>query len=326
MILNFGSVCLLLAFTRQDIVELRALAMTGSLTNVIYFATRAPANYLPMTWSSIFVMTNVTMLYWILDERNGSVHLSENQLKLYEEHFLPHGVTPKQFEKVLKKATRVEVAKNTVIQKQGVPIDTVTLLYKGGTQAMSTARHRITVASSEPTLLASNNNKHNLPVGGNAGAWIGEIHFLEVLAAKETGRSEGPNAQKDGRLVSPRPTILSYKTTQDSTLLQWSFNEMAELLDTGADMRSNMTRAMTAAVVGKVVNYTVEKNNRAPDRPNHWMSWLTSGQTFQHSYGNDNVILEEKNIAIEDEDDDEIISVDEQGTEYDGPPLHQLVT
>ena len=107
IILNFGSICLLVAFTRKDIVELRALAMTGSLTNVIYFATRRPINYLPMTWSSVFVMTNLSMLYFILDERNGSVSLSENQLKLYEEHFLPHGVTPKQFEKVLRKATKL---------------------------------------------------------------------------------------------------------------------------------------------------------------------------------------------------------------------------
>ena len=255
-------------------------------------------------------------------------------MKLYEEHFLPHGVTPKQFEKVLRKATKLEVPKDYVILRQGQKVDTVTLVYKGGTCAISTAQRRVTAASSEPTLA-------KILVGGNAGAWIGEIHFLEVLAAQETGRFSRPrnengnyffhklrsalsgltsqNLDKQPSItVSPRPNVLTYKTTKDSTLLQWTFDDLAQLLDSGSDMRSNMTRAMTAAVVGKVVNYTVDKSNEP--RPN-WMSWLTGGSTFNHKYRNDNVYLLENVV----EDDEYGIAVDDQGTKYDGPQIKQLL-
>ena len=42
LILNFGSICSLLAFTRSDVLELRSLAVSGSLSSLVYFATLPP--------------------------------------------------------------------------------------------------------------------------------------------------------------------------------------------------------------------------------------------------------------------------------------------
>jgi len=60
--------------------------------------------------------------------------------------------------------------------------------------------------------------------------------------------------------VVSRNAMLTYVATEDSVLLQWKFEDLAEILHSSVEMRANLTRAMTASVVKKVVNLYTSKS------------------------------------------------------------------
>jgi hypothetical protein len=89
IILNFGSIASFLSFTRTDILELRLLSITGSLSSMVYFMSRPPPIVLgPVIWSSIFAITNAYMVYYIYEERKGvPMHLTSQEEDVYEGKF-----------------------------------------------------------------------------------------------------------------------------------------------------------------------------------------------------------------------------------------------
>lgn len=95
LLLNFGSICTLLAFTRSDVLELRSLSATGSISNAIYRYTQKPILWITVAWPCLFATVNGFKIMEILHERNAEVHMDDHQEKIYVEHFLQHGVTPK---------------------------------------------------------------------------------------------------------------------------------------------------------------------------------------------------------------------------------------
>lgn len=135
LILNVGSLATLTAFLRTDILELRLLSIMGSTGTVVYFMSKPPSQrvYLPVLWSSIFVLTNSYMVYQILEERNGKLTKPWDDLEdhLYMEHFLPYGVTPKQYERLLSKARRGNLKKGTVLIASWDVLDSVYLVARG---------------------------------------------------------------------------------------------------------------------------------------------------------------------------------------------------
>jgi|AntRauTorckE5430_2_1112549.scaffolds.fasta_scaffold01699_2 CRP-like cAMP-binding protein len=306
IILNFGSIASFLAFTKTDILELRLLSITGSLSSIVYFMSRPPPIVLgPLVWSGVFAGTNAYMVYYIYEERKGKPNgLTSQEEDVYEEHFLPHAVTPRQFEKVLAKAKKIELKRGDVLIQSGQQMDKFYLVISGCTEAVSTLSRRVTAASSSP----GNNKKL---AGGDAGAWVGDLAFLDYLAdrdkssgilnpppppledtmAKPTlatagipatlGKNEEPPNVKDSVSTSKtaitKNSILTYIATQDSTLYEWDFEELADLMKTSTDLRSALTRAMTAAVVGKVVNMYISRADA--DQP-MWKKWLAGQSTI----------------------------------------------
>ena len=61
--------------------------------------------------------------------------------------------------------------------------------------------------------------------------------------------------------------------TEDCTICRWSFEDMEKLMSKSVDMRGALTRAMTNAVVGKVVNMTISRA-KVPQ----WTAWLADWQ------------------------------------------------
>mmetsp|Transcript_12599 Transcript_12599/g.25201 ORF Transcript_12599/g.25201 Transcript_12599/m.25201 type:complete len:460 (+) Transcript_12599:119-1498(+) len=282
LILNFGSICTMTAFTRDDILQLRILSATGSISSAVYFFTRAgPLQVLPMAWSSVFASLNAYMISKILLERKGRVIMTTEDQDVYEEHFLPHGVTPRQFERLVAKARREELAPGDVLFRRGDPVRHVRLIVHGKTTATGVLSRKVTAASSSP------GQRHSL-AGGDSGAWIGEIHFLEWLGRKvntnKVAQKKGdggkvdptPGAKangKDDRDQPLRSANFSYSANEPTSLLIWSFDDLAEIVGSSTDMRSALTRAMTAAIVGKVVNLTVD-HKAAKDSGAAWLGWL----------------------------------------------------
>lgn len=342
LILNIGSLATLTGFTRTDILELRLLSITGSMSSVIYFLTRPPPFvYGPVIWSLIFASTNAYMVYYIYEERKGQIQpLTEQEKDLYEEHFMPHGVTPRQFEKLIQRAQLIHLKRGDVLIQKGQELHCVYLVSSGATEAVGNLSRRITAASS------IQGNKQRLK-GGDSGAWVGEFLFLDYLRLrdlkwngtnnktrkksnntstrtvdrthnnedtdsmiirkdhennmnnneesivqtnKQTFHSRSysryksiqnenvPNDNVDGSvelpLTSKAPaSILTYIATQDSKIYSWDYEDLSTLLDTSSDLRSAVTRAMTAALVGKVVNLYIS-NSDHEKHSSDWIQWV----------------------------------------------------
>lgn len=264
LVLNFGSLCTLTGFTRSDVLELRTLSTMGSLSFVLYNSSQVPLRWLPIAWSSLFATVNSIKILQILHERKARVVLTEQQQAIFVDYFMPHGVTPKQFEMVWNKAKLVTRKRSDIITLAGTPMTHIALVIQGTTKANILGRH-LTAASSAPT--------SKQKIGGDSGAWIGEMAFLEQAFEKEQ-RLRAPKTDRDEELsvVSPRSRNAMYTivATENCVLLEWTHRDMEELMSRSIDMRAAMTRAMTAAIVGKVINFTVARTITSPT----WSAWL----------------------------------------------------
>jgi len=305
IILNSGSFATLVAFSRTDILELRLLSIAGSVSTITYFTFRTPPRiYLPIMWSSIFLLTNAYMVYYIYEERKGSLSKpwTEEEESVYMEHFRTHGVTPRQFEKLLSKASRIILPRGIVLVERGSKFESVYLVIEGVTMARSKLAKKVTAASSVP-------GNREILTGGDSGAWIGELAFLEkfsnlggspsssiqtninsIEGAMKPNQSleldkksnsdehkknhEQHHTNDPSSIIQPNATriaLLSYTASQDSVVLEWTHEDLAEILNSSVDIRGSLTRAMTAAVVGKVVNLYTSK--AVMTEPGAWWHW-----------------------------------------------------
>lgn len=269
LLFNVGSVCTLIGYTRSDVLELRAFAVAGTLGGLIYNIVEI-RKVPPMVWGSLFAGINGYKIFEILRERNASVHLTASQEDIYVKHFLPHGVTPKQFEAIDHAATTMKIKEGEIIVKQGEKHRYVYLVVNGSTKASALGRY-MTAASVKP--------EHHEREGGASGAWIGEMAMLEFLWRKQDeDTTEQPELlESDGKdrklpqttqLKSDR-NMFTIIAKEDCTLLRWTFDEMERLMERSTDMRSALTRAMASAIVGKVINFTLSRSRRPP-----WSEWL----------------------------------------------------
>lgn len=273
LILNFGSMCTLVGFTRSDVLELRALSTTGSLTFVIYNimdGLRNPAmgiRWPPVLWSLLFASVNSYKIVQILDERKSQVYLKEHEESIYVEHFMPHGMTPKQFHKALSKSKTLIIPKGKTLIRQGEPIKSIYLVVHGKTRAVGFAGRRLTAASSSAGKAATQR-------GGDSGAWVGEMTFLEVFWQKETKNNKEIN---DKKFRLSDEAIYSVFAETDCEVLEWSQEDMEEVMHMSTDMRGSMTRAMTAAIVGKVINFTVSQSAGTSAFSSWLKDWKNTG-------------------------------------------------
>eukprot|EP00986_Skeletonema_menzelii_P018726 scaffold26688_cov129-Skeletonema_menzelii.AAC.3 len=325
LILNFGSMATLLGFTRSDVLELRSLAMTGNCTFVIYSLISPPIKWPAILWSMLFASVNGFNIAKILNERQGKVVLTPHEMDIYQEHFQPYGVTQFQFHKCLSVGHVKVLPAGEIIARQGDKIDSVQLVVRGKTRANVGGRHLTAIGSKK------GNRFRN--VGGDAGAWIGEMSFLQAkwdkdhAAAKKKkaadkkksggGEDDGERSvqkkisgggrnnnidstagalitksgSQDDSYIDSSTTAATMTTEQQpitrfiSTIvaveevevIEWSFDEMQKLLQVSNDMQGALTRAMTAAIVGKVVNFMVSRQAAIPQWSTMLDNWRAVG-------------------------------------------------
>jgi len=368
LLLNFGSICTLVGFTRSDVLELRSLAVTGSLSNVVYLSVQRPFRAAPVVWSLTFASVNGWKIKNILEERTSTVRLTKEQEDIYVTHFMPHGVTPKQFEAIYAAADVLRFKKGDVIKRQGEVLEHVYLIASGHTSATALGR-RVSAASVVPDA-----EQAERKTAMSGGAWAGEIQFLEQYWIKEQKHiqklhpsiqrvdaerknSKGAEASSggvvkerkskgvkngaesasartgdkqsddehplDGEHVDdpdalknvevnishkrtfrfetrPRPestrsgiaakSLITITAVDDCVVLRWSHEKMEELMARSTDMRAAMTRAMTAAIVGKVIHFTVSRAQSGAILP----MWL---QDWKYSAGAKIEVDEEEDVG-----------------------------
>lgn len=272
IILNIGSFCTLLGFTRSDILELRSLSLTGNLLFIVYNLRQKTILWPTIIWSGLFAGANSYFIGQILDERNGSVSLTPKQEEVFVDHFMTHGITPRQFQRITEKAKIFQLKQGECLIHKGDKLDHVYLIAKGSTTAHILGR-RITAASTSPDL------RGDAREGGDSGAWAGEIAFLNAFWEKEQGRAQ---TTKD-------VAFYSIVAKEDCEVYAWSHDDMEKLMESSTDMRAALTRAMSLAVVGKVVNLTVSRTHQSSP----WSVWL---KDWKVGSGKENTSIEVRNV------------------------------
>jgi CRP-like cAMP-binding protein len=276
-------------------MELRVLAMTGQLCFVVYNLGQKIILWPSIMWSATFAAVNAWNIHKIIDERTASVHMTDDQERVFVHFFMPHGVTPKQFERIEHKARVFKLKKGQLLIRKGEKLDHVYLIIEGSTQAHILGR-RLTAAST------NDESRGDQKEGGDSGAWAGEMTFLKQYWEKEQRKiapadpEETARAQEDndsgpskGPASSQNPSAKPFErafytiiAAEDCSVMSWSHNDLEELLESSTDMRAAMTRAMSSALVGKVVNLTISRtqHDRVP-----WLVWLTDWKSKDGSIG-----------------------------------------
>jgi len=78
-------------------------------------------------------------------------------------------------------------------------------------------------------------------------------------------------------------TIVAHGGDDECVVLRWSHEDMEKLMSRSADMKNAMLRAMTAAVVGKVIHFTASRSQEMPTTwssiTEEWNSKIRSGRS-----------------------------------------------
>ena len=134
---------------------------------------------------------------------------------------------------------------------------------------------------------ASTSSRGAENAGGDSGAWVGELQFLDWYWEREQGRSKVGDktlvtrgTPKKGLGVKTLYTIVG---SEDCVVWAWSHEDMKDLMQGSTDLRAALTRAMTSALVGKVVNLTVSRTKREGGRGS-WVSWLSDWDSEPKMY------------------------------------------
>mmetsp|Transcript_31995 Transcript_31995/g.67261 ORF Transcript_31995/g.67261 Transcript_31995/m.67261 type:complete len:472 (+) Transcript_31995:87-1502(+) len=323
LILNFGSMATLVGFTRADVIELRSLAIMGNTTFVIYSLLQPPPiRWATIGWQLLFASVNGFNVAKILNERKGKVFLSPHEEEIYHEHFERHGVTPKQYEKVMSTGKIRIIKKGGVLSRQGEQISSVKLVVRGDTRANAMGRHLTAMGSVK-------GNRYSMQ-GGDSGAWVGEMAFLQSLWDRDhapkslqkklsilksnssskvaetvpvaTGSAEG-TIIRSGLPPSDEPykycAISTIVAVDDIELIEWSFEDMEKVMKSSRYIQDSLTRAMTQAIVGKVVNFMVSRQSAIP-------KWSTLLDNWKHAGPRHN--LQEVEMSESEEDEEEEVS------------------
>jgi hypothetical protein len=117
---NVGAMSTLAAFSMSNVLHLRVLAIVGQLCGIFFCATRDPPLWNPVAWQAVFLAVNAANLADALrDEALHSVRLRPRELDVYERVFLPHGVTLRQYRRLLACAVWRSVGPGHVVTMWG---------------------------------------------------------------------------------------------------------------------------------------------------------------------------------------------------------------
>ena len=163
---SLAAVC---SFACEDVLYLRSFAVTNSTFFAAFYLTRRPVMLVPLGWGSINIAINSYMISKILRAREAAV-LSDEEHAVYEEHFMPFGVTSRLFKTFWDAGARRELRAGDAITREGVRFEAVTLVVSGPVERTAGGRQVAELGSAPGARLAN-------PYG-DCGAWVGELRCL----------------------------------------------------------------------------------------------------------------------------------------------------
>merc|ERR1711933_515327 len=89
----------------------------------------------------------------------------------------------------------------------------------------------------------------------------------DVMQSRRDGNKSNDNKDEEEQMneevinqLTSGTALNTYVAKQESVLLEWKYEDLAEILNSSAEMRANLMRALTASVMKKVVNLYTSKN------------------------------------------------------------------
>ncbi len=126
VLIHVANVLFLLSYSVRDILWLRLLTVVAIISLLPYYASNDL--YPPIYWNTVFIGINFYQLYRLLLERRP-VQLSVEQQRLYRLGF--DRLSPRDFLRLLERATWVACATDEVLVEQGRALDRLTVLAEG---------------------------------------------------------------------------------------------------------------------------------------------------------------------------------------------------
>jgi hypothetical protein len=158
-------------FACSDALHLQTIMIFGNGGMALFFLTRMPPMKVPFAWAFLKVCVNVFMVFKLTSERQP-VKLSADEFEIYEEHFMPNGITARQFQKLWNLGETRTVQPNTRLLVEGKPLESVSLVLSGHVFRTSRGR-RLAGLDTYPGARQGRD--------GDAGAWVGEIFALPMI-------------------------------------------------------------------------------------------------------------------------------------------------
>jgi hypothetical protein len=178
-IITLANLFQLSGFACSDALHLQTIMIFGNGGMALFFLTRIPTMKVPFGWAFLKVCVNLYMVYYLTQERQP-VKLTPGEFDVYEEHFMPFGITARQFKKFWDLGESRTVRPGTKLVVEGEPHDTVELVMNGHV-FRTTSGERIRGLDSFPEA------RHN--PNGDAGAWVAEINALQMIDTVATPES-----------------------------------------------------------------------------------------------------------------------------------------
>ena len=156
--LAFGLIAF--SFLVKDILWLRIVSIVASLFSVFYnWVIPVEPMWIPIGWNFVFVLLNLYHISVIIYEKRP-IKMEPKDKELYETLF--RDLSPVEYLKVTKAARWVSFKRNESLIVQGMPVDTLNLIYNGTVN-----------------VLVDNNSVAQL----KDGQFVGEMSFLTEKSA-----------------------------------------------------------------------------------------------------------------------------------------------
>ena len=261
---NLGALATLAAFSMQDLLTLRSLSIAGQICGIAFCFTRDPPLWNPIFWQSIFLTVNVVNLVSLLREQYGTFAFNREEQDVFERVFVPNGVTPAQFRRLLEAARWRTVGPGHLVSIEGAAAsDELTnvqltlvysgrLAYKSGGETLSVRYSRM---SHQEALQAS---RWSRVATDFLGDFVGDTSFFECL--KEDGSGEWADRREAARAVpcfvgresDEGGRLVSVETTSTARLLVWDAGLLRKVLQEDLDLNVKMVQVLAANIASKL--------------------------------------------------------------------------
>eukprot|EP00388_Colpodella_angusta_P044941 GDKK01064492.1.p1 GENE.GDKK01064492.1~~GDKK01064492.1.p1 ORF type:complete len:744 (-),score=175.63 GDKK01064492.1:82-2313(-) len=240
-IITLGAMFHLTGLCMPDILYLRLLGICSSVCSITFTLTRENPFYVSAMWSTVFMAVNGLMISKLLYDRQD-VKFSDNDMRIYETWFLPHGLTPRQFCKLMKISTIKYVP-------AGSPIFDATSLDHNKTQdIVLILSGDVQIAHAPPPSTPSSQFPSKPPsvlMGGSQGSILGAKSFLEATTkSKEpTHTATTHSSSLVDKQALPSPTTSTAKmmtnapdlTAKAKTTIKKGMEEIIDDIDDDND-------------------------------------------------------------------------------------------